>query len=151
MDSENIPMLNIDKLHSNQTEKLKRRYETYENILFKCHNRIKATSQVTDNLSCCFFTVPQYIYGIPLYDNKGCILYVVSSLLKNGFEVRYTHPNLLFISWMNKTNNNMLKIENKTEAPKKTQKSVNEYKPTNSLTYNKNILSNIDDKINKLF
>ena len=45
----------------------------------------------------------------------------------------------------------MLKIENKTEAPKNNHKSVNEYKPTKSLTYNKNILSNIDDKINKLF
>lgn len=141
---DNIPMLNIDKLHQNQNEKIKRRFEIYEKILYKCHNKIKTTSQITDNLSCCFFQVPKYVYGIPLYDSKPCIIYVISSLVKNGFEVKYTHPNLLFISWLNKSNKNMLKIDDKKEPKKPVKES-------NSLTYNKQLLNDIDDKINKLF
>ena len=56
----------------------------------------------------CFFQVPSYIYGIPLYDFKQCILYLVTALNKNGFEIKYTHPNLLYISWYGKTNKNSL-------------------------------------------
>jgi hypothetical protein len=37
--------------------------------------------------------------GVPTYDIFTCITYLIEQLTKNGFEVKYTHPNLLFISW----------------------------------------------------
>ena len=33
------------------------------------------------------------------YDVTNCISYIIDKLTDNGFNVRYTHPNLLFISW----------------------------------------------------
>ena len=51
----------------------------------------------------CFYNVPKYIFGIPLYDIKSCVMFLVTALVKNGFDVKYTHPNLLYISWQNKT------------------------------------------------
>jgi hypothetical protein len=30
-------------------------------------------------------------------------MFLVSALTQNGFDVRYTHPNLLFVSWIDKT------------------------------------------------
>ena len=57
-----------------------------------------------DVSSCC-------IFGVPLYDTTPCVLYLVEQLIKNGFDVKYTHPNLLYISWLNRknkqTNNNL--------------------------------------------
>ena len=43
--------------------------------------------------------MPEVIIGIPLYDYRDCTAYVIEKLRENKFVVRYTHPNLLFISW----------------------------------------------------
>lgn len=123
------PFINIDELHRNQQEKLLRRYEIYERILLRCHNKIKTTANQADNLGFCFFEVPKYIYGTPLFDIKSCIVYMVNSLVKNGFEVRYTHPNLLFVSWLGKTNQNSEIQENlyqQPALPSSTQTSVSQ-------------------------
>ena len=98
------PFVNIDELHRQQQEKLERRYAIYEKILGLCHNRIKQVASNPDNMGFCFYNIPPYVYGVPLYDTKSCIMYVVKSLVSNGFDVRYTHPNLLWISWLGKTN-----------------------------------------------
>ena len=37
--------------------------------------------------------------GVPKFDQSICIAYIIEKLETNGFRVRYTHPNLLFISW----------------------------------------------------
>ena len=37
--------------------------------------------------------------GVPKFDIATCIAYVIDKLQENGFLVRYTHPNLLLISW----------------------------------------------------
>jgi hypothetical protein len=39
------------------------------------------------------------MFGVPRYDVQTCIQYVMDKLHNNGFAVKYTHPNLLFISW----------------------------------------------------
>jgi S-adenosylmethionine hydrolase len=43
--------------------------------------------------------MPEVIIGIPMYDYRDCTAYVIEKLRENKFVVRYTHPNLLFISW----------------------------------------------------
>ena len=37
--------------------------------------------------------------GVPKFDVGACTSYIIDNLLENGFMVKYTHPNLLFISW----------------------------------------------------
>lgn len=105
-DGLNTPFVNIDELHRQQQDKLERRYAIYEKILGLCHNRIKQVAKNPDNMGFCFYNIPPYVYGVPLYDTKSCVMYVVKSLVSNGFDVRYTHPNLLWISWSGKTNDN---------------------------------------------
>jgi hypothetical protein len=39
------------------------------------------------------------IIGVPKYDHGACTAYIIDKLNSNGFITRYTHPNLLFISW----------------------------------------------------
>tara|TARA_B110000259_G_scaffold186455_1_gene237721 strand:- start:168 stop:548 length:381 start_codon:yes stop_codon:yes gene_type:complete len=37
--------------------------------------------------------------GVPRYDHGACIAFCIDKLKDNGFMLRYTHPNLLLISW----------------------------------------------------
>jgi hypothetical protein len=48
-----------------------------------------------------WFTVPEYIFGEPIYKQGDCIGYLVVKLEENGFQVKYVHPNTLFVSWEN--------------------------------------------------
>ena len=150
----NTPMLNIDELHQKDQEKTTRKFEVYQKILEKCHNKITSTSRHSNNMGFCFYNVPKYIFGIPLYDIKSCVMFLVSALVKNGFDVKYTHPNLLFISWQNKTNKNALMLE----APKQESNYSSEYynsnsnsnNDENSLLFNTKKVSSVDDKLEKL-
>lgn len=45
------------------------------------------------------YTVPPFILGLPSIDLEDCIVYIVFQLRTSGFEVRFTYPNLLYISW----------------------------------------------------
>ena len=53
--------------------------------------------------------------GVPRYDHGECVAYLVSKLHDNGFNVKYVHPNLLFIAW-----NHWIPSYVRTEIKKKT-------------------------------
>ena len=43
--------------------------------------------------------MPPFILGLPKLDMEDCIVYLVWQLRQAKFEVRFTWPNLLYISW----------------------------------------------------
>jgi hypothetical protein len=43
--------------------------------------------------------VPPFILGLPKLDMEDCVVYLVWQLRQAKFEVRFTWPNLLYISW----------------------------------------------------
>jgi hypothetical protein len=60
---------------------------------------VYATSQLSGNTSSVLYTVPPFILGLPKLDMEDCIVYLVWQLRQAKFEVRFTWPNLLYISW----------------------------------------------------
>ena len=140
-----MSMLNIDELNNNIKQKEKKQNMIYDKILKKCHHKIKKTSETT-TVGFCFYIIPEYIYGFPLYNFKGCVLYIFKALDKNGFDVRYTHPNLLYISWLGKTNPQNYKA---IEQKKSGYRAIEDYKPTGNLIYNRTINS-LSNKLNLL-
>ena len=138
-----MSMINIDELNSNIDNKNKIKTDIYEEILKKCHNRIKLTAEL-NNIGYCFYTIPKYMYGVPLYNHQDCTMYIVEALSKNGFELKYTHPNLLYISWAGKSNPKEYK---KIEKKNPELKPIEDYKINENLIYNKNLLTSLDDKI----
>ena len=108
-----MSMINIDSLHKINEDRLKNRIKIYDEILRKCHERIKAISKSPKGTTFCFYIIPNYVYGTPLYDINACIVYMVQCLIKNGFYVAYTHPNLLYISWFKKSNSIEYKKQSK--------------------------------------
>ena len=91
--------INLDDLYNRtrQTEDLRTR--VYKKILNRTHQKIKFSSRQKNTAHYCFFIVPEFLVGTPRYDSAACIAYIMDKLSKNGFIVKYTHPNLLFISW----------------------------------------------------
>lgn len=91
--------INLDDLYSTQKNIEDNKIKIYQKILSRVHKKIKVTSRSRNCEKHCFFLVPEFVLGIPVYDTSTCITYIIDKLLDNGFHVRYTHPNLLFISW----------------------------------------------------
>ena len=139
-------MLNIDELNNSIKKKETQKNLIYDNILKKCHHKIKKTSEASSH-GHCFYIIPEYIYGYPLYNFKACIIYLFKTLIKNGFDVKYTHPNLLYISWIGKSNpKNYKMIEQKNNG----FRPINDYKPEGNLIYNNKSIDYLNNKLNLL-
>lgn len=142
-----MSMINIDELNKINEERHKRRLETYDNVLKKCHERIKTIAHSPRGGSFCFYIVPSFLFGIPIYDINTCIVYIVQNLIKNGFEVNYTHPNLLYISWLNRKN--LIDCKKKKELPPKPKeefKKIENYKPKGQFLYDLNSMDFLKNK-----
>ena len=166
-----MSMLNIDSLHRELDKRERRKLKIYDKILLKCHSRIKISTKKSGD-TFCFFVIPTYVFGIPLFDISGCVLYIVENLIKNGFDVKYTHPNLIFISWHRKKNNQLQLSNNRLvrnsynnqtrtigynnreiNNQKRIQegyKLITDYTPTKNIIY-KNSLNDFENKTDRLF
>jgi len=91
--------IDIDDLYDRKNEVYALKQRVFQKILSRVHAKIKVTSRQRNSAEFCFFIVPEFLVGTPLYDSASCIAYIIEKLLSNGFFVKYTHPNLLFISW----------------------------------------------------
>lgn len=119
---ENVEKINLDDLYQKKQEQDKTKLYTYNKILTRIHEKIKLTSRQKCNQQFCWFVVPEIILGVANYDHAGCIAYLVDKLQENKFLVRYTHPNLLLISWLHYVPNYV-----RSEFKKKTGTAIDEY------------------------
>ena len=91
--------IDIDSLYEHKKNRDLSTLNTYNLVLARVHSKIKAVSRVRNNPECCWYLVPEMIIGLPKFDTATCIAYLIHQLKDNGFMVRYTHPNLIFIAW----------------------------------------------------
>ena len=140
--------LDIKDLYSTINEKTIKRLEIYDSVLVKCHKKIKYNSSLEKTY--CFFQIPEFIIGTPLYKITEMRTYIINSLKNNGFKIMYIEPNWLFISWelpgISKLANTGLKKEIKIKEDKK-YKSVDNYKPSGSLIYDERTMLDLSDKL----
>ena len=120
-DEESIGKVNIDDLFERKQQKDLKQLSIFNKILNRVHRRITFTSRNKLSDKHIWFTVPEYIFGEPIYDQGDCIGYLVKNLQDNGFDVRYVHPNTLFISWAN-----WVPAYVRNEIKKKTGKIIDE-------------------------
>ena len=92
--------LNIDDLYEKKRQYDLNKLALFNKILNRIHVRIKTTSRQKTDEQFCWFVVPEVIIGVPKYDQALCIAYLIDKLKVNQFNVRYIHPNTLFISWI---------------------------------------------------
>jgi hypothetical protein len=92
--------LNIDDLYEKKKKYDLNKLALFNKLLNRVHVRIKTVSRQKVDESFCWYVVPEIIIGVPKYDQATCIAYLLDRLKDNGFNVRYIHPNTLFISWL---------------------------------------------------
>jgi hypothetical protein len=93
--------LDIDELYARKQEADSKKLNTYNKILGRVHNKVKLTSRHKKDEQYCWYIVPEILVGVTHYDHVECIKFLIAQLRENGFDVTYTHPNLLLISWVN--------------------------------------------------
>ena len=167
--------INLDDLYIRSRELYVNRLKTYQKILARAHKKIKITSRQKHNDLFCFYVVPEFLVGVPTYDITTCITYLIEQLTKNGFEVKYTHPNLIFISWKHyipayqrleikkkygikidgfgnlvkekeAEKKKLISATSTTLATKKNFKAISTYKPTGNLIYGPDLIKRITTK-----
>ena len=120
---------NVQELQKKQKEKEKTRVKIYETISSKCFKKIKETSE--NESTYCFFQLPEYIPGLPLYNMTECVLYLLNLLKEKGFNARYCNNYIIYISW-HIPKSNLKLIEQPKENSKKSNLIENlnlKYKP----------------------
>jgi len=149
IDSEDSSLkLNIDELYNKKQQQDLNVLKNYNNILIRIHNKIRYTSKNMLNQNCCWYIMPEMILGVPKYDHRDCTAYVIEKLRANGFIVRYTHPNLLFISWIH-----WVPAYVRSEIKKKTGNSIDEngniiFEENNANASNNNTTTSNGESIN---
>jgi len=98
-DDEIATSINIDDLYEKKRERDMMQLKIFNKILRRIHSKIQLTSRQKGVEKICWFVVPEIMLGVPLYEQSGCIAYVMDKLKNDGFIVKYVHPNTLFISW----------------------------------------------------
>jgi hypothetical protein len=92
--------INLDDLFEKKREIAESKLNLYNKILNRIHEKIKLTSRNQQGKEqFCWYIIPEMMIGISKYNVGECTDYILRKLRDNDFVVRYTHPNLVFISW----------------------------------------------------
>jgi hypothetical protein len=100
-DEEAQQKISIDDLYEKKHQRDLKQLTIFNKILNRIHKRIQITGRNKRVDRHIWFTVPEYIFGEPNYDQGECLGFLVSQLEENGFFIKYMHPNTLFVSWEN--------------------------------------------------
>ncbi len=170
----NFSKINLEDLYEKEDKVQLEGEKIYNKILSRIHKKIEYTSRNKINEKYCFYLIPEFLIGVPKYDTALCTAFVIEKLKENGFHIKYTHPNLLFISWNHyikkkkrnliksiyginidgfgneivKKDNNLFNTTNNIIKKKENYKNTSTYTPTGKLVYNINLFKDIEE-VNK--
>jgi hypothetical protein len=175
-EAEATDKISIDQLFERKHAQDLKQISTFNKILNRVHRRIQITSRHKRDRHV-WFTIPEYIIGENVYSNPDCVAFVVAKLTKNGFFVRYFHPNTIFVSWDSYVpsyvrsefkrrsgvtiDENGVVMDTGDEAPAETgaggstkeaaqnpYASIKQYRPSGKLVYNQDIFEKMANTIN---
>ena len=140
-----MSQLNIHELYESARRTELKKFETFDKILQRCHNKIKLYAQ--NKKTECIYNIPEFIIGVPLYDINELSEYLLSSLNKNGFILKQIPPNWIYISWDIK---NKKKMKVKVEKKREDFRFVEDYNPSGSFILNERALMDMKEKSIKM-
>jgi hypothetical protein len=103
-----VPVLPPNTLFDKRRERDGARLKAYNKILEQIYSRIKTSSREGGD-PWIIFSFPPFVLVFPRKYLEDCIVYLVYMLRAQGYEVRYTYPNLLYISWKHHEKDYILK------------------------------------------
>ena len=103
-----VPTLRPSDLFERRKQKDSSKLKAYNKILEQIYGRIRTASREGAE-PYILYTIPPFIIGLPRIDLEDCVVYLVYMLRAQEYEVRYTYPNLLYISWKHHERDYILK------------------------------------------
>jgi hypothetical protein len=103
-----VPTLKPAELFDKRRQRDGAKLKSYNKILEQIYVKIRANSKMGGD-PWIIYTVPPFILGLPLIDLEDCVVYIVYILRQQAYEVRYTFPNLLYVSWKHHEKDYILK------------------------------------------
>jgi Family of unknown function (DUF5759) len=94
------PQLDPSELYDKRKTKDAGRLRAYNKILEQIYHRIRTLSKLPNSQCYLLYTVPPFIFGLPKLDLEDCVVYLIYQLRHAGYEVRFTPPNMIYISWL---------------------------------------------------
>ena len=94
-----IPQLSAASLFDARLKKDQARHRAYNQILEQALQKVAHSASQPTQPTFVYYNVPPFVLGLPALDLQDCVVYIVHQLRTQGYEVRYTYPNLLHISW----------------------------------------------------
>ncbi len=98
--NQETPLLNPTDLYDKRKTKDAGRLRAYNKILEQIYNRIRTISKLPNSQCYLLYTVPPFILGLPKLDLEDCVVYLIYQLRHAGYEIRYSPPNMIYISWL---------------------------------------------------
>lgn len=93
------PTFDLSELYEKRRTKDTARLRAYSKILEQIHHRIRTISRLPQSMSYTIYTIPPMILGLPRIDMEDCATFLTFTLRHEGFDVRFTYPNMLLIDW----------------------------------------------------
>lgn len=103
-----VPQLRPGDLFEKRKQRDGAKLKSYNKLLEQIYSRIKVASRDGSD-PWIIYTCPPFILGLPKIDLEDCVVYLVYMLRAQTYEVRYTYPNLLYISWKHHEKDYILK------------------------------------------
>jgi hypothetical protein len=94
------PQLDPSELYDKRKTKDAGRLRAYNKILEQIYHRIRTLSKLPNSQCYLLYTVPPFIFGLPKLDLEDCVVYLIYQLRHASYEVRFTPPNMIYISWL---------------------------------------------------
>ena len=86
-------MVKANDLIIEQQKREKIKIETFKKVYSTIEKKIVLAS--ASNYYYVWYEVPEFILGLPTYNLKSCIQYVVKKLKENNFDCDWFSPNIL--------------------------------------------------------
>jgi hypothetical protein len=93
------PLLNPTELYDKRRAKDASKLRAYNTILERIYHRIRSMSRLPQSQAYLLYPIPPFIFGLPKLDMEDCVVYLIYQLRHAQYQVRYTPPNMLYISW----------------------------------------------------
>lgn len=93
------PTLNPSELYDKRKSKDANRLKVYNKLLEQIYIRVRAMSQLPNSPCYLMYTIPPFMLGMPKIDLEDASVFIIYQLRHSGYEVRYTPPNMIFLSW----------------------------------------------------
>tara|TARA_R110002074_G_scaffold41996_2_gene110813 strand:- start:144 stop:716 length:573 start_codon:yes stop_codon:yes gene_type:complete len=142
--NDNDNEISVFEIHKKQREKEIRKLKLYRKIINKCFDKIRLG--VDREQLFCFFQLPEYILGFPLFNMTDCLFFILAELDKKGFLCKYCGKLQIYITWPQKKKN--LQLENKPKLSISNNENLKKFEKEISLNF-KSIDNYVPRKINK--